>query len=97
VLIGYCLSKSAQAALDKTRERVKLAEAAGADDYAQEIFIHFVSDNLDPGKRPNLNTEVRRQLQDRVERLENFIKMVKLVKDVLKLNLKPLQLVKETV
>jgi hypothetical protein len=90
VLIGYCLSKSAQTAMDKTKEWVKLSEAAGAEDYAQEIVIRFVSDNLDLGKRPNPNTEVRQQFQDRVERLGNFIKLAKIVKNDLKAQLEAL-------
>ena len=72
ILIGYCLAEAARVAVDKSKEWVKLAEAAGASDGVQEIVIRFISSNADLGKDPSPNAEVRRRLQDRIGRLEGF-------------------------
>ena len=72
ILIGYCLAEAARAAVDKSKEWVKLAEAAGAEDGVPEIVIRFVSTPADLGKEPDVHAEARRQLQDRLKRLEGF-------------------------
>jgi len=72
LLIGYCLSQAAGAAIDNSNEWVKLAEQAGAADESPEILIRFISDKADLGKTSDPNSAVRRQLQDRIKRLEGF-------------------------
>lgn len=76
VLIGYCLGEAARSAVDKSKEWVKRAEAAGAEDGVPEIVIRFVSSSVDLGKKIDPNAEVRRQLQDRLRRLEGFTKLM---------------------
>lgn len=78
-LIGYCLVEAARAAVDKSEEWVRLAEAAATEDGAAEIVIRFVSSNADLGNRPDPNVAIRRQLQDRIERLEGFSKLAEAV------------------
>jgi len=79
ILIGYCLAEAARAAIDKSEEWVKLAKAAGAEDSASEIVIRFISSNADLGNEPDPNAEIRQQLQDRIGRLESFIKLAEAV------------------
>lgn len=78
-LIGYCLGEAARAAIDKSEEWVRLAEAAATEDGAAEIVIRFVSSNADLGNRPDPNVEIARQLQDRIERLEGFTRLAEAV------------------
>jgi hypothetical protein len=79
ILIGYCLAEAANAALDKSKEWVKLAEAAGADDGMSEIVVRFVSREADLGREPNPTDVVRVQLQDRIKRLEGFTNLAETV------------------
>jgi len=84
VLIGYCLSEAARTAVDKSGEWVKLAEAAEVEHGVPEIVIRFVSSNADFGKDIDPNAEVRRRLQERIERLESFTKLAESVVSELK-------------
>jgi len=73
ILIGYCLSQAARAAADKSKEWVKLAEAAESNDDMVEIVIRFVSSAEDLDVKPDFTEEVRRQVNGRLKRLESFI------------------------
>lgn len=95
LLIGYCLSQAANAAIDKSKEWVKLAAEAGAKDEIPEILIRFISDSTDLAKTPDPNSQVRRQLQDRIKRLEGFITLAGTLVDNLKGHLEGLPPVKE--
>jgi hypothetical protein len=75
ILIRHCLAEAARATEDKSEEWVKLAEAAGADDGVPEIVIRVVSTAADLAKGPDLDAAARHQLQDRIRRLEGFIKL----------------------
>lgn len=96
ILIGYCLAEAAHAAADKSKEWVKLAEAAGAEDGVPEIVIRFVSGNANVGKEPDPNAEVRRQLQNRIGRLEGFTKLAEAVLRDLKTRLEAFPLPTES-
>lgn len=95
VLVGYCLSEAARVAVDKSKEWVKLAEAAAAEDGPVEVAIRFVSSSADIGKNLNPNIEVRKQLQDRIGRLEGFIKLAESVARDLKGRLEALPTLEE--
>jgi len=79
VLIGYCLAEAANAALDKSKGWLKLAEAAGADDGISEIVVRFVSKEAHLGREPNPTDVVRVQLQNRIKRLEGFTNLAETV------------------
>jgi len=79
ILIAYCLAEAARAAVDKSEEWVKLAEAASVEDGSPELVIRFVSSNAELGNEPDGNGEIRRQLEDRIERLKGFIKLAEAV------------------
>ena len=73
LLIRHFLTAAAQAAVDKSKEWVRLAEEAGAADGVSEIVIRLVSKSSDLDKQPDLNAATRRSLQDRLIRLESFV------------------------
>jgi hypothetical protein len=95
MLIGYLLAAAANAAVDKSKEWVKLAAAAGAEDGVPEIVIRFVSSSADVGKEPDPNAHVRRRLQDRTKRLDGFIKLAVTLASDLKAQLEALPPAKE--
>lgn len=87
VLIGYCLSEAAQTAVDKSREWVKLADAAEAEQGVPEIVIRFVSSNADLGKDLDPNADVRRRQQEIIKRLDGFMRLAESVASDLKAKL----------
>jgi hypothetical protein len=72
LLIRYCLSVAAEAAIDKSKEWVALASDAGKggdlDVQVIRILIHD-AENLSPKSPEDLN---RKKIEDLVERLEGF-------------------------
>jgi hypothetical protein len=94
VLISYCLTEAADAALDKSKEWVKLA--AAIDDYsAPEIVIRYVSTTADVNKEPDPNKEIRSLLNDRIKRLRGFLRISKSLVDTLEERLQALPSVEE--
>jgi hypothetical protein len=89
-LIGFCLSEAAEASLDQSKEWVKLAKAAAAEDGASELVVRFVSKNADLAREPNPSDEARSQLQNRVQRLEAFTNLAGVVLRDLKTRLEVL-------
>jgi len=90
VLIGYCLSQAARATEGKSMEWFKLADAAEVEQGVPEIVIRFISSNTDFGKDLDSNADVRQRLEDRVQRLEGFIKLADSVVSDLKVQLESL-------
>jgi hypothetical protein len=90
VLIAYCLAEAANAALDKSKEWVQLAEAAGADDGISETVARFLSRETDLGREPNPSDVVCSQLQNRMQRLEAFTNLAGVVLRVLRTRLEVL-------
>lgn len=72
VLIGYCLAEAANAALNKSKEWVKLAEAIDGDG-VPEIVIRFVSTVADVNNEVDPDEGVRSLLSDRIKRLREFL------------------------
>ncbi|WP_318656793.1 AVAST type 3 anti-phage proein Avs3b [Rhizobium phaseoli] len=72
LLIRYCLSQAAALATDKSKEWVKLAEAAEADSGVSEIFIRFISSAEDLDNEGKVDKALRKDLQDRLQRLRAF-------------------------
>lgn len=79
MLIGYCLARAADTAIDKSKEWVKLAEGAGIKEGVSEIVIRYISNTADLGRERDPNADVRRELQDRIQRLEAFTKFAETV------------------
>ncbi|WP_420710179.1 AVAST type 3 anti-phage proein Avs3b [Rhizobium sp. 'Codium 1'] len=72
LLIRYCLSQAADLATDKSKEWVKLAEAAEADAGVSEIFIRFISTAEDLDDEGKVHIALRKDLEDRLQRLNAF-------------------------
>lgn len=94
ILIRYCLVEAARTADDKSAEWVKLAEAVGAEDGAPEIVSRFVSSATDLNAEPDPNAEIRRQLEDRLKRLEGFTRAAEALMSDLRTKLDALPLPK---
>jgi hypothetical protein len=95
VLIGYCLAEAANAAVGKSMEWVKLAEAAGVEDGVPEVVIHYVSSYADLEKERDPDAGVRRLLKDRMKRLDGFVEMAATLAGDIKAKLDALPPVKE--
>ncbi|OLP44445.1 hypothetical protein BJF95_07915 [Rhizobium oryziradicis] len=72
LLIRHCLSQAADLATDKSKEWVRLAEAAGANSGVSEIFIRFISEPEDLDDEVKANNATRKDLEDRLQRLRAF-------------------------
>ena len=84
VIIVHALADAAHAALDKSREWVALAEAAGRNPRYVGIVTSFA---LREGRRDDQAEQVERNrelLVDRIKRLENFRELAALVSDYLR-------------
>jgi hypothetical protein len=75
MLIRYCLTQAAQTAIDESAKWVSLAEAAGADDTFESSIVRVIVDEERILKSPDPDENVRKCLQDRIDRLEAFTKM----------------------
>ncbi len=77
LLIQYCLVLAAQSALDKTREWVALAEAAGADDEIDLSILHVIAEESDLLESTEPDERARKRLEDRLSRLKGFQTLAK--------------------
>ena len=84
ILIKETLADAALSAIERSREWVALAEQAGVDSGVADIVVRFVSGEADMDPSPDPNTPRRELLKGRVERLEAFNELTKLVVEDLK-------------
>jgi hypothetical protein len=82
ILIRDCLARAAQTAVDKSKEWIALAEAAGADRGIDIVLIRALSEESD-----RLNA-ARERIAERIKRLEAFREMAVLVESDLRAQLK---------
>lgn len=75
MLIRYSLTQAAQTALDKSAEWVALAEAAGADDGIESPVVRLILGENNLLKASSPDDAARKQLEDRIKRLEDFTQM----------------------
>ena len=83
ILIGHCLAEAATGALDKSKEWVKLAEAANADHDVPEVVIQFISSAAFEKKQLDPDALHRELLADRLRRLQGFMKIAETVVNIL--------------
>lgn len=93
MLIGYCLAEAADAALDKSKEWVKLAAAIDSDG-VPEIVIRYISTVADVNKEIDPHESVRSLLNDRIKRLRGFLGVAESLTNALEERLQALPLVK---
>lgn len=75
ILIRYCLAEAAQAAKDKSKKWVKLAEAAGRGEDFDLSVIRLINNEHDLLKDNEPDDQARRLLEDRIQRLESFFEL----------------------
>ena len=75
LLIGYCLTRAAGAAVDKSKEWVALAEKADADVGLEHLVVRFISNAKDQFDSTELNDIAREGIEERLKRLTEFKKM----------------------
>jgi hypothetical protein len=92
--IGFCLAEAARAALDRSKEWVKIAEEAG-DIGPYEITIRFLSRTEESNKPPDPNAEQRKRLTDRIKRMQAFMGLAESVVTTLAKRLEELPAVEE--
>ena len=88
ILIGQTLVDAACRALDQSREWVTLAHEARAEMGREGVVIRIASGETDVGTHPDPSERKRDLLKERIDRLEVFIDMAKLVAEDLKKKLK---------
>ncbi len=76
LLIDYCLVMAAECALDKSKDWVTLATAAGADEGIDFRVIHFLSEEADLLSAESVDERERKSIQDRSTRLEAVQKLI---------------------
>lgn len=74
-LIRYCLTRAAEGALDRSREWVALAEAAGAEESVEFPVIRIVGVESDLVNAVDPDDTERKIIEDRIGRLEAFTRM----------------------
>lgn len=91
LLIRFCLAQAAQAAIEKSRNWVTLAETAGAEKGIDLQVIRFITDenNLMTSKEPNDSEQ--KMVKDRIEQLCNFKKIAEVLMADLQRQLDQLQ------
>ena len=83
ILIGHCLAEAATGALDKSKEWVKLAEAANAEDDVPQVVIQFISSAAFEKKQRDPDALHRELPADRLRRLQGFMKIAETVVNIL--------------
>jgi len=81
VLIDFCLSTAAEAAIDQSKEWVELAKKADLDDSVDFIVIKLLKEQCDLMKEPDPNAKQRRALLDRRSKLEIILSSAAMLRD----------------
>ena len=90
LLIGYCLTRAADEAVDKSKEWVALAEKADADVGLEHTVVRFISNAKDQLDSTELNDFARKQIEERLRKLTAFKKMAAALASDLRKQLKQL-------
>ncbi len=87
LLIRFCLAGAARDAADKSMEWVTLAEAAGKTDVDYLPIIRVISNEVALTDEEVANDEDRKEIEARIERLENFANLAEKLSDRLRAKL----------
>jgi hypothetical protein len=88
ILIQYCLTRASKEALDRLKEWVSLAEAAGLEEGVEPPVLNIISHETDLLSFANPDEIARQEIEGRIERLEGFAKMANALLEELRANLK---------
>lgn len=72
ILIRHCLARAAESAVDKTRNWVGLAEAAGIDASFEFSAIRIIIGESGLLTSDDLNTVARKEIEERIKLLKDF-------------------------
>lgn len=73
VMIRFCLVQAAQNGLDKSKEWVSLTENLGEEDSIDLSVVRTISDENDLLNTPTLKEFSRKEIENRIKRLDGFI------------------------
>lgn len=79
MLIGACLKRAAETALNKAVDWVALAEEASAEDSFELVIIQFIVDKPGEGNEEDASEPLRKMLRERLERLRAFLNMASML------------------
>ncbi len=86
ILIRYCLACAAKNAVDKSKEWVAVAEAVDLEELDVKV-LRILSNEKDLLNSPALKVAERKQVEDRIQRLDSFIEIASKVSSHLKTRL----------
>lgn len=75
LLIRYCVAMATEGPMENAEEWAKLATAAGLEDDLDLIIIRFISDERDLLKGTSTDALIRKHLEDRLRRLDEFTQL----------------------
>lgn len=81
VMIDFCLSAAAEAAIDQSKEWVEIAKEADLDDGIDFILIRLLGERSDLMKSAEPNVKQRRALLDRKNKLEIILSNAAMLRD----------------
>jgi len=81
LLIRFCLTCAARDAIEKSKEWVTLAEAAGVTNDSYFSVIRFVSNEAKLSGEETATNEERKEIESRIKRLEDFVNLAKMLSD----------------
>ncbi|UJP02362.1 MAG: hypothetical protein LZF85_11395 [Nitrosomonas sp.] len=87
LLIRFCLTCAAQDAIEKSKEWVTLAGAAGAANDSYLSVIRFVSNEAELSDEETATNEERKEIESRIKRLKDFVNLAKMMSDHLQAKL----------
>lgn len=87
-LIRYCLTQAALVTLDKSVEWVQLARVAGADEGIESSIVRFIGNEAYLLRDDDPNEMEKKELEDRIAKLESFIKIADQVASELRQNIR---------
>src|SRR5262249_25971248 len=90
ILIRYCLARAAENAIDKSKEWVQLAEALDTEEETDLRIVRIISDENELLNSPSLDESTRKQVEDRIRRLDTFLKMANVLSSDLRAKLEQL-------
>lgn len=96
ILIRRCLAQAAEAALDKSKEWVTLAERSGIDAEDLALIIRFIAQESELTKEAKLNEEAREIIRGRIQRLNKFRQIAGTLEAELRAELQELDSFSET-
>lgn len=81
LLIRFCLTCAARDAIEKSKEWVTLAEAAGVANDSYFSVIRFVSNEAKLSGEETATNEELKEIESRIKRLEDFVNSAKMLSD----------------